>query len=177
MSDKSEMPPDLAQVLRRYLEIQCETQRLREEKERLQVKLGEYLRQRKLSAWYPDLDGQSLKVKYQETPIVEYDEAGLSLRLGERYAAILEPDLRKIRRNLSALGSVLAPMLTTIGSPTPERVRAAIESGVVQKDEFAGLFKKSLKQSVAVMRLQPDAASDSGNAKNSHNCSPLVDKE
>jgi hypothetical protein len=58
--------------------------------------------------------------------------------------------LRKIRLNLEKLESLFSPVLSLIGSPSPDKVRLAIENGIVNKESFAGAFKKTVKRFVAV---------------------------
>ena len=100
--------------------------------------------------WYPKIDGQALKVRYRETTAIEYNESLLHNRLGDRYATILALDLRKIRLHLDKLESLFTPVLSLIGSPSPEKVRIAIENGIVNKQSFTGAFKKTVKRFVAV---------------------------
>jgi hypothetical protein len=160
MNKKPELPVEIEKALRRYLEIQAEEQRLKEEKNNLREKIGEHMADLEMKYWYPKVDGQPLKVRYRETTAIEYNESLLHDRLGDRYLAILAPDLRKIRLHLDKLESTFNPVLSLIGSPSPEKVRIAIENGVVNKESFAGAFKKTVKRFVAVGRTSPGDTSD-----------------
>jgi hypothetical protein len=100
--------------------------------------------------WYPKIDGQPLKVRYHETTTIEYNESVLHDRLGDRYLSVLAPDLKKIRANLDKLESLFTPVLSLVGSPSPDKVRVAIETGIVNKESFAGAFKKTVKRFVHV---------------------------
>ncbi len=160
MTEDTELAPELAAALRRYLEIQRDEQRLQEEKETLRETIGGFMTQRRLEWWYPEVDGQPLKVRFHESAAFEYDEAILRDRLGERYAVILAPDLRKIRRCLPEIGPALAPLMDKIGSPSPDKIRAAIEQGTVRREEFTGAFKKTTKRLVAVMRKRSGGAAE-----------------
>ena len=163
MEEQTAVSPDIAATLKRYLELQQEEQRLRAEKAVLQEKLANHMAGQRLTYWYPELEGQSLKVRCTETTVVEYDETTLKARLGPRYAAVLAPDIRKIRRHLPELGATLAPVMDLIGSPAADRVRAAIEQGLVSKEDFAGAFTKTIKRQVAVAKAKPGgAAADNG---------------
>jgi hypothetical protein len=153
MDTKPELPVEVEKALRRYLEIQAEEQRLKEEKNDLREKLGGHMSALQLKYWYPRIDGQALKVRYHETTAIEYNETLLHDRLGDRYTTILSPDLRKVRANLDKLESLFTPVLSLIGSPSPDRVRVAIENGIVSKGSFAGAFKKTVKRFVAVGRV------------------------
>jgi hypothetical protein len=164
MEGKHEVSAEIEMVLRRYLEIQAQEQRLKEEKNALRESIGRHMAGLELKYWYPTVDGQALKVRYRETTAIEYDESLLRDRLGERYPAILTPDLRKIRLHLDKLESLFAPVLGLIGTPSPEKVRAAIENGLVSRESFSGAFKKTLKPFVAVGKTRTRGTS--GNADN-----------
>lgn len=164
MDQKYELPAEIEMDLRRYLEIQAQEQRLKEEKTALRERIGQHMAGMDLKNWYPTIDGQALKVRYRETTAIEYDESLLHDRLGDRYLAILAPDLRKIRLHLDKLESLFAPVLSLVGTPSPDKVRAAIKSGLVSKDSFSGAFKKTGKRFVAVGKAR--AAETSGKAVN-----------
>jgi len=115
------MPMEIEEVLIRYTEIQMQEQALKEEKALLQDRIDAYMERTGQSLWFLVVVGRRLKVRCQKTVVVEYDEETLRERLGDRYPAILAPDLRKIRQHLPELQPTLAPMLSMIGSPSPER--------------------------------------------------------
>jgi hypothetical protein len=150
MDRKLELPVEIEKALRRYLEIQAEEQKLKDEKSNLRERIGEHMADLQMKYWYPKIDGQALKVRYHESTAIEYNESLLHDRLGDRYLAILAPDLRKIKHNLEKLESLFTPVLSLIGSPSPDKVRVAIENGIVSKESFAGAFKKTVKRFVAV---------------------------
>jgi len=150
MDRKLELPVEMEKALRRYLEIQAEEQKLKDEKSDLRERIGRYMADLQMKYWYPKIEGQSVKVRYRETTAIEYNETLLHDRLGDRYATILAPDLRKIRLHLDKLESLFTPVLSLIGSPSPEKVRLAIENGTVNKESFTGAFKKTIKRFVAV---------------------------
>jgi hypothetical protein len=159
MNRKPELPVEIEEALRRYLEIQAEEQRLKEEKTGLRDMIGEHMVGLERKYWYPQIDGQALKVRYRETTAIEYNESLLHDRLGDRYPAILAPDLRKIRLHLDKLESLFTPVLSLIGSPSPEKVRVALENGIVNKESFTGAFNKTVKRFVAVGKA---SAGDTG---------------
>ncbi len=160
MDRKPELPVEIEKALKRYLEIQAEEQKLKEEKRDLRERIGEHMADLHMKYWYPKIDGQALKVRYNETTAIEYNESLLRDRLGDRYLAILAPDLRKIRANLDKLESLLTPVLRLIGSPSPDKVRVAIENGIVHKESFTGAFKKAVKRFVAVSKTCAGDTSD-----------------
>jgi len=162
MNGKHELPAEIETALRRYLEIQAQEQRLKEEKNALRERIGSHMAALSLNNWYPTVDGQALKVRYRETTAIEYDESLLQDRLGDRYTAILAPDLRKIRIHMDKLDSLFAPVLSLIGTPSPDKVRGAIENGLASKESFSGAFKKTAKRFVAVGRARTGEAPDYG---------------
>jgi len=146
--------PDIEALLSRYLSIQQQEQTLKEEKSALQERLAQHMESIGATMWFPEVAGQKLKVRHQKETVVEYNEQALQQRLGERYVAILEPDWRKIRRNLPALTPALTPHMPLIGTPSAAKVREAIESGTVRAEEFAGAFEKRTRHLVAVSRVR-----------------------
>jgi hypothetical protein len=160
MNRKPDLPGEIEKALRRYLEIQAVEQRLKEEKNDLRERIGAHMAGLEMKYWYPKIDGQPVKVRYRETTAIEYNESLLHDRLGDRYATILAPDLRKIRLHLDKLESTFSPVLSIIGSPSPEKVRIAIENGIVNKQSFTGAFKKTVKRFVAVAKTWAGDTSD-----------------
>jgi hypothetical protein len=149
--------PVIEPVLKRYLQIQQEEQRLKEEKGRLQEALANHLGQRQLSVWNPNLNGQLLKVRHQTHVTVKYDEALLQSRLKDHYTTLLAPDIRKIKLHLAELGDALSPVLSLVGSPHPDKVRSAIENGSVPKEAFTGAFTKTSRHIVSVAKMRAES--------------------
>ena len=152
MSAQPASTPEMESVLARYLEIQAEERRLREEKGRLQEALMAHLAGLEGKFWCPVVAGQPLIVSYARSVEIAYDEELLRERLGERYRRILRPDPRKLKARLDDVESCLEPVLDLIGSPHPDRVRSAVRSGVVSQEEFRGAFTKTEKHRIAVRR-------------------------
>ena len=154
MDGRSTGSKEIESLLKRYIEIQQEEQRLKEEKASLQDALAEYMDRNQQSLWFPVVDNRKLKVRYRTTTSIKYKEDHLRERLGERYSAILTPDIRKIRRKMTAIEEALVPFLRIIGSPSPDRVRESIEKGLVRKEEFESAFEKTTRQYVSVATLE-----------------------
>ena len=145
---------DIDAVLNRYLDLQKQEQQIREEKAELQQALAAHMKDIGKEMWYPEVDGGTLKVRCRASVSIDYDEELLRQRLTDRYPSILAPNLKKMRRCMNDVEPLLTPMLGRIGSPVPEKIRDAIESGIVQKEEFAGAFEKTIKDSVSVARVR-----------------------
>jgi hypothetical protein len=149
-------PVNVEAVLLRYVEIQRQEQALKEEKAQLQDALADHLEREGLTQWFPEVEGQKLKVRCQKSSVVEYDEETLRARLGDRYRALLAPDVRKIRNHLAEIAGALDPVLDIVGSPAPEKVKAAIDQAVVRREDFAGAFRKTVRRAVSVSRVRPE---------------------
>ena len=150
----TELTAGIAETLKEYTQLQQEEQALKERKHALQEKLKAHLRSHEQHIWHPEVDGVRLKVSYRSVPQVEYDEKKLRGRLGDRYHVLLEPDLKKLRAELPILGNELEPLLDRIGSPSPEKVKAAIESGTISVDELKGAFTKTVREYISVATLK-----------------------
>ena len=150
----TELTAEIEEALKEYTQLQQEEQTLKERKHALQEKLKAHLRSDDKNIWYPEVRGMRLKVSYRSTSNVEYDEETLRARLGDRYRSLLDPDIKKLRAELPNLGNELTPLLDRIGSPSPEKVKAAAESGTVSADEFKGAFVKTVKEYISVATLQ-----------------------
>jgi hypothetical protein len=100
------------------------------------------------------VNGQKLKVRCQTQVSVIYDEALLKSRLQESYTSLLAPDIRKIKLHLTALNDSLSPVLSLVGSPHPDKVRSAIETGLVPKEAFIGAFTKTSRHIVSVAKAR-----------------------
>jgi len=150
----TELTAEIEETLTEYTQLQQEEQKLKERKHALQEKLKAHLCSSENNIWYPEVGDVRLKVSYRSTSNVEYDEETLRARLGERYRSLLKPDIKKLRAELPNLGSELAPLLDRIGSPSPEKVKAAVESGAVSADEFKGAFSKTRKEYISVAVLK-----------------------
>ncbi len=157
-TETPELTPEIEKTLKRYIDIQAEQARLQEEKAQLQEKLKAFLAPTGATQWQVALADERLKVIYREKTDVEYDEDVLRERLGDRYRMILSPDVRKIKAALGGLRDALDPYLPQIGSPDSEKVREAVQSGVVTTDEFRGAFVKHQHRTVAVTRFRKQAA-------------------
>ena len=150
----TELTAEIEEVLKEYTALQQEEQTLKERKHALQEKLKAHLRTDDKNIWYPEVDGVRLKVSYRSTSNVEYDEELLRQRLGEHYNSLFEPDIKKLRTELPNLGNERAPLLNRIGSPSPDKVKAAVENRAVSADEFKGAFTKTTKEYISVVVLK-----------------------
>lgn len=156
MASQPPLTPEIERTLARYLAIQAEEWRLKDEKAQLRDALLAHLAGMQDRFWFPVVGGQKLMITPRRRTAIEYDEALLRRRLGDRYPRILKPDPKKLRKHLDEIEPHLAPVLSLVGSPHPDRVRAAVLSGVVTKEEFQGAFRKELKASITVRRARED---------------------
>lgn len=134
---------NVQEALKRYVEIQESVASLEDEKKKLREVLVAHMQETGQSIWTPALDNKQLTVRYFSKTTVKYDEALLQQRLGDKYVQILEPDLAKIKVHLAEAAPLLQPLLQNIGTPSREKVKAAIESGSVDRHAFDGAFTKT----------------------------------
>jgi len=148
---KPELTPEIEATLKRYRAVQEEQKRLGEEKQELKQKILDHISTRSNMQWLVDVGGERLKIVSRPESVVKYDEDVLRQRLGNRYRAILSPDMKKIKAELPKATQLLDPIIEEIGSPDAEKVKKAFQDGVVAKEEFAGAFEKERRNRFAVM--------------------------
>jgi hypothetical protein len=141
--ESEESVSTVQEALKRYVEIQEEVAKLESEKKRWRDVLVSHMQATGQSMWTPTLDTKQLTVRYYPKTTVKYDEALLQQRLGDKYIQILEPDVAKIKAHLTEVTPLLAPLLPQVGSPTREKVKAAVEAGAVERHAFDGAFTKT----------------------------------
>lgn len=144
--------PEIESLLQEYLALQDEEKRIKETKARLKDEIAGYMAEHKQSVWVPHVNDQPVRVTCRRTVRVAYDEPLLRERLGERYVRLLRPDPRKLRKELDTIEPLLAGVMDRVGSPDPDRVRRAIESGEATIEEFRDAFRKTEAVYVTVSR-------------------------
>jgi hypothetical protein len=149
-----QIPDEMAAMLIRYSEILDLEEGLRQEKAGLREQLYRAMTAQGLERFRTHVGEQGYKVSRREKVEVTYDEALLAARLGDRYREILAVDTKKVRKHLDAVAPLLAPQLELVGTPTRDRVRASIESGVLSVEDFAGTFEKRVSPMVYVSRIR-----------------------
>jgi hypothetical protein len=147
-----EATPQAIAALRRYLELQDQERRIREEKHRIQQQLITHLGSPKSpwTAWTTAVDGHGIQVCCRRDEVYTYNDVVLRERLGARYGTILAPDPRKIRRNLDLVAPLLSTVMNDVGSPDPQRIRHALKQGLLARDDFAGAYRRSVRHRVTV---------------------------
>ncbi|MGI5870008.1 MAG: hypothetical protein ACOX9C_11260 [Kiritimatiellia bacterium] len=146
------LPEDIAQALRRYLEIQEETAALQAERHELRDQIAAYMASIGATTIAPVVDGTRVFVRNNVKQVIDYNEDLLKERLGPDYRLTLWPDPDKIKRNLPKVATLLLPIIEEIGSPSPEAIKAAINGGKLRKEQFDGAFERRQTQSFAVAR-------------------------
>lgn len=164
MSEEPQLNEEIEQTLQDYLAIQQEERDLRERKTALQQKLKDHLAGYQFLVWKTHAGEAPVKVRYSRKTQVQYDEDLLRRRLGVRYRQILSPDPKKLKRLTTEQQTLLDPVMDMIGTPDAERVKAAIQQGVMKPEEFKDAFSKQDKVSVAVMQVRnkPEPADEQG---------------
>ena len=134
-----------AQLLEEYYAIVQQIKTLQERKEEMRKAIAEQV-SRSGTEQSIVIGDTCLRAAVRTSTVVDYDEEGLRLRLGQRYTSVLEPDIKKIRKNLAELQPVLEPHLDTIGSVSRDLVQQNILAGELSSADFAGLFSKKEKK-------------------------------
>lgn len=137
---------DILDALKRYQEIVAITQ----EKEQIEKQLADYLAGLSVDELSVDLPTGSARIRLVKQSDIRYNDEMLKERLGDRYEALLKPDLDKIAAHLDAISPCFDNILEYVGSVSPEKVREAIEDGIVEKEEFDGAFSKTTRQRVDI---------------------------
>jgi hypothetical protein len=145
---------NLDDTLRRYIAIQRETKRLEEERQTLRDVIIRHMRTRQWTFMKRTIDAEEIGIRCVPQTVVTYNEPLLRERLGNRYAEILDVDIKKVKDNLPNVTPLLSPVLALVGTPSREKVRDAIEHGRLESRLFEGAFTKTEKQQFAVMPIQ-----------------------
>ncbi|RPI25530.1 MAG: hypothetical protein EHM61_14145 [Acidobacteria bacterium] len=148
--DQPVLTAEIAAVLARYVEIQAEERKIEQEKHSLQRRLASHLKGFRGRYWFTEVGNRRLRITYNESLKVEYEEEALRQRLGDRYNEILSIDWTKLKGRADLIETLLHPHLSEIGSPDREKIRSAIAEGRFTVEDFRGTFTKSGKPFVAV---------------------------
>jgi len=116
--------------------------------------IARYMQTRQKTHWQTLVDAEEVGIRCIPQTVVTYDEPLLRERLGNRYAEILEIDIKKLKDNLADVTSLLSPALDRIGTPSREKVRDAIETGGLDPNLFKGAFTKTEKLQFAVSQVK-----------------------
>lgn len=152
MTDSSPSHQDLDDLLLRYDTVLQQLDALQEQKDELRREIQERMLADGRAGAEIESGGKVLKATVRTRRVVEYDEVLLRERLGERYRLVLAPDMRKIKANLEAVEPLIGPLIEQCGSPSQERVREAIESGALQREDFRGAFSSEERSTLYVRR-------------------------
>ncbi len=146
---------DLNGLLQQYYDIVQQLKSLEERKNELREQIRSAVQQQGCFA-ATTIGETTVNASVRTSVKVDYDEAGLRKRLGDRFHLILAPDPRKVGKHLAELRPALEPFLDTIGSVSPELVAQQIGEGALTIHDFAGLFKKEQK-STLIVKMVPAA--------------------
>ena len=139
---------EVRELLNRYVSIQRETAELEAEKRQLREKLERLFPEGSSLA---DCDLGHCKVSRREICEIEYNEGLLRERLGEvKYRSILSVDWKRVRANFEKLEPFMADVIDIVGVPSADKVKAGIESGLLDRSAFSGAFVKRKKVQFAV---------------------------
>ncbi len=150
MSDTLPLTPGIETLLKQYLLCCSHLEKKEEERMSTEQALTEQLGNRSRGVWEIEAGGKKVRVEVRKQTQIEYDEDTLRKRLEDRYEAILKPDLEKIAPVLDQIEACFDHILGVIGSPSPDKVREAIEEGLVTREEFDGAFRKTTRAKISI---------------------------
>jgi hypothetical protein len=152
--DERDIPDEMAAMLTRYAELIDLEEGIRREKAGLRDELYRIMGVQGMERIRTRVGEQGFKVSRRQKVEVTYDEEVLAARLGDRYKDILAVDTKKLRKHLDEVAPLLAPKLELVGTPTRDKVRASIEAGLLQVEDFSGTFEKTVSPMVYVSRVK-----------------------
>ena len=147
MSDNLETTPEIESILTKYIQRRAD---LENELKSIEQDLASRLGARNKVTVEFKAFGKKYRADIEKRSEVEYDEDLLRQRLEDRYEAILKPDIDKIARVLNDIEACFDHVLSVVGTPSPDKVKEAIEEGLVDKEEFDGAFRKTTRPFVTI---------------------------
>lgn len=142
-------------LLQEYRQVEDEIAAMEEERQGLRARIMELLAAAGKDHASVTVGDETLFLVLEKRSEITYNEPLLRERLGDKYPEILDPDPRKLRRYPPEMREALLPFLEQIGSPSRDRIRAAIERGDVSQAAFEGAFQKNRKTILYVKKRPP----------------------
>ena len=144
----------LQALLQEYRQVESEIAAMEEERQSLRERIRELMTAAGKDHLSLTVGDETLFLVLEKRSDITYHEELLRERLGAQYSEILEPDPRKMRRIPPEMREALLPFLDQVGSPSRERIRAAIERGVIPQSAFEGAFEKT-QRTILYVKKQP----------------------
>jgi len=145
----------IVDLTRDYRMVTQEIDRLEKEKHQLRAKIKKYLKARELSTLTIPVKKDQMVLELKQQVKTECNKDLLKERLGDKYQDILEIDavrLRELSRDYSGM-DMLEPYLDEIGSPSRKKIEEMIRDGKLDKKDFKGAFKKTIR---SVLYVKPE---------------------
>ncbi len=144
----------LQALLQEYRQVESEIAAMEEERQSLRERIRELMTAAGKDHLSLTVGDETVFLVLEKRTDITYHEDLLRQRLGDQYAEILEPDPRKLRRVPAEMREALLPFLDQVGSPSRERIRAAIERGVIPQSAFKDAFEKT-QRTILYVKKQP----------------------
>ena len=125
---------------------------LNEKREAVRQQIVNYMNQNGTERESAILGDSVFFVKKRTVSKVNYSEGILRQRLGDRYKAILDIDPKKLKGNSDQVINLIGDTILQVGSVSKEKVKAAINAGVVSVSDFDGAFEKTVKDYLTVVK-------------------------
>jgi hypothetical protein len=143
---------ELDQLLARLEQLDEQLDLLQLDKKQLRDRIAELMRQQGRDRLKVEGLDRTTTLRLTRRTTVKYDEELLRERLGERYGAILEPDMKRVRKHLPEIEHLFEPVLDLVGAPSREKVEETVLAGTLAAGDFAGAFEKTTTDVLYVRR-------------------------
>lgn len=149
----------LKALLSEYRQVEREIEAMEEDRQGLRTKIMDLMKAAGKDHISVEVDEEPLFLVLEQRTEVVYNESLLRERLGDKYAVILDLDPRKLRRYPPEMREAVQPFLSEVGSPSRQRIRAAIENKEIPQSAFEGAFEKNHKTILYVKKRPPQSLS------------------
>ncbi len=147
----------LQALLGEYRQVEREIEAMDEERQALRNQIMAQMKAAGTDNLSLTVDGEPLFLVLEQRTEIVYNESLLRERLGDKYMDILDVDPRKLRRAPPDMRDAVAPFLEAVGSPSRQRIRAAVETKDIPQSAFDGAFEKRRKTILYVKKRPPSS--------------------
>ena len=144
----------LKDLLLQLKEIEDQLVPLNEKRESIRQQIIDCMKQSGTEKESAKLGDTVFFLKKRTVSKVSYSEELLRQRLGDRYKNILDIDSKKLKKNSDQVLNLLGDAILQVGSVSKDKVKAAIDAGVVSVSDFDGAFEKTVKDYLTVVKKE-----------------------
>lgn len=144
--------------LQRIRDIDQLQEQLQTEKENLRNQIISDLKEKQLTNLHVRSGNEAWKVSVSTRVNVKYNEELIASRIpNEEYAALLEADSTRFRKNFETLKDKLLPVLDQVGKISRKKVKESVESGRLDKRVFEGAYQREEKEVLTIRSVQEES--------------------